>query len=120
MAAVALIEGVVAPVLQRYVPTPTALRLTDDVAHVNVALDGEILTVGGVLFWNTSIDALAVQPLAAVNVTEYIPVDVTLITGVVAVVFHRYVPVPTALRLTLGLAQVNVALDGLILTEVAF
>jgi hypothetical protein len=40
----------------------------------------------------------------------------TVMTGVVSPVDQRTEPVPRAVRLTLGLAQLSVALDGLILT----
>ena len=63
--------------------------------------------------------AVAVQPLPDVKVTEYVPEVLTDITGVVSVVDHKTVPLPTADRLTVGLAQVNVAELGLILTEAA-
>ena len=63
--------------------------------------------------------AVARQPLALVSVTEYVPATVAEITGVVAPVDHKTVPVPMADRLTVGLAQLNVPLLGVTLTEAA-
>jgi hypothetical protein len=37
--------------------------------------------------------------------------------GLVEPVFHNTLPTPTAVRLTLGLAQLKVALEGLMLTD---
>ncbi|GAB3697636.1 hypothetical protein GCM10027592_21970 [Spirosoma flavus] len=69
-AAVALMVCVVAPVFQRYVLVPPALKLTDELAHVSVALAGLILTVGTLLSWNTWALAVAVHPLLLITVTE--------------------------------------------------
>ena len=59
---------------------------------------------------------MAEQPLVLVRVSEYGPATLTEIADVVAPVLHRYVPLPTAVKLTIGLAQVNVALPGLMFT----
>ena len=75
-----------------------------------------MLTVGGVVSRYTCAEAKAVHPFAPVIVTEYAFAEVALMTDVVAPVLHRYVPVPTAVKLAVGLAQVNVALPGVTLT----
>ena len=48
--------------------------------------------------------------------TEYVFAVLTDIACEVAPVLHRYVPGPATLKLIVGVAQVNVALDGLMLT----
>jgi hypothetical protein len=63
--------------------------------------------------------AVAVQPLALVNVTEYVLATLTEITDVLAPVDHKTVPAPMADRLTVGEAQLSVLLLGVMLTEVA-
>ena len=68
----------VSPVFQRYVPLPTAVKLTAGLVQVNVALAGLMLTVGGVWSAPTTTLVEAVQPLAPVTVTEYVLADVTL------------------------------------------
>lgn len=58
-----------------------------------------------------------VQPLAAVAVTEYVPLVLTTILGVVSPVFQR-TPVPDVLAVSVreGAAQVSVPEVGAMLT----
>ena len=102
---------------QRYVPVPIAVRLTLGLAQVNVAELGLMLRIGA--FWSalTTTLAEAVQPLVAANVTEYVPAALTGRIALVVLSSQRSVPVPTAVRLILGVAQVNVAELGVMLTE---
>ncbi|GAB3697647.1 hypothetical protein GCM10027592_21990 [Spirosoma flavus] len=66
-------EDDVSPVFQRYVPLlPVALRLTDEVAQLNVALEGVMLTVGTLLAWKIVRLVVLEQP-EDVTVTEYVP-----------------------------------------------
>jgi hypothetical protein len=58
-----------------------------------------------------------VQPLGEVNVTLYTPAADTLIVRSVELVLQRTLPLPTAVKLAVGLAQVRVALLGLILND---
>ena len=64
------IPDVVAPVLHRNVPVPIALKLTDEVVQVNVALLGEITSDGGFRSSLTLMLMEDVQPFVPVNVTE--------------------------------------------------
>jgi hypothetical protein len=65
----------------------------------------------------TVVEAVAVQPLAAVTVTEYAPAARTEMLAVSAPVLHRYDPFWLATRITVGLAQVKIAGSGSMRTE---
>ena len=98
---------------QRYVPPPVAVRLRLGLLQVNVALAGiRILAVGGVVLLLITCESVAVQPLGAVTVTEYVPELVMLRTAAVELLFQRYVPPPVAVKFRAVVVQVNVVLAG--------
>jgi hypothetical protein len=51
--------------------------------------------------------ATAVQPAAFVTVTVYVPVVLTVMAAVVAVVLHKYVPPPLAVKVVLSPEQME-------------
>ena len=53
-----------------------------------------------------------VHPLAAVTVTVYVPGALTDVVAVVALVLHKYVPPPVAVKLMLVVEQVNSVVVG--------
>jgi len=67
---VTLIEEVVAPLLQLYVPLPVAVKVADEEVQVSTAEEGETEAEGEVLFKLTEALALAVHPLPPVTVTK--------------------------------------------------
>ncbi|WP_461141635.1 hypothetical protein, partial [Spirosoma pomorum] len=112
-----VMEAVVAPVLQRTDPVPTAVSTAVGLAQLKVVLDVVILNDGA--FWSAVTLTLdeVVQPLGAVSVTLYTPALLTLIEAVVAPVLQRTDPVPTAVSTAVGLAQLKVVLDVVILKD---
>jgi hypothetical protein len=84
-----------------------AVSVTLGLEQLNVALAGLLLTVGTVLSSSIVIAPAAVQQPGEVSVTEYVPVELTVIWGSVEPVDQRTVPVPTAVRLADGFAQVS-------------
>ena len=78
--ALTVLEEPVPPPLQLYV-TPAGETVGVKVTFVatQVSVAGEILTVGGVIFWLTETEPEAVHPLAgSVTVTEYVPDEETV------------------------------------------
>ncbi len=63
--------------------------MPEGAAQVRVKKAGAIAAVGGVLFWFTVLEAVAVQPFASVTVTAKVPAAFTLKAAVVAPVLHR-------------------------------
>lgn len=116
-AVVTTIELAVTPVDQTAVPLPVAVSVTDGLAQVKVADDGLTFREGTAVELVTVVEATLVQPLALVNTTEYAPIVVTTIELAVTPVDQRAVPLPTAVSVTDGLAQVKVADEGLMLSE---
>jgi hypothetical protein len=88
-------------------------------AQVRVAELGKSVAGGGVVLLNTVAVANAVQPLAAVKVTEYVPAVETEMVELVAPVDHTTVPTPIAARLVTGTVQVSVVEARLMLTAAA-
>jgi hypothetical protein len=112
-----VMEAVVAPVLQRTLPLPTAVSTAVGLAQVKAVLVGVIVNDGAL--WSAVTFTLeeVVQPLGAVSVTLYTPALLTVIEAVVAPVLQRTDPVPTAVSTAVGLAQVKVVLDVVILND---
>jgi hypothetical protein len=115
-----VMEAVVAPVLQRTLPLPTAVSTAVGLAQVKVALEG--VTVKDGAFWSAVTLTLeeVVQPLDAVKVTEYTFALLTVIEAVVAPVLQRTLPLPTAVSTAVGLAQVKAVELALIVSDGAF
>jgi hypothetical protein len=78
-----VIVGVVAPVLHKYVLAPLAVSVIELVPHPSSVVFGKrvITTVGGVVLDVIVILAVAVQPLAAVPVTVYVPAVVMVLVA---------------------------------------
>jgi hypothetical protein len=114
-----LIEAVVAPVLQRTAPLPTAVSTAVGLAQVK-AVELALMVSDGAL-WSAVTLTLeeVVQPLGDVKVTEYTFALLTVMEVVVAPVLQRTAPLPTAVSTAVGLAQVKVALLGLIVNDSA-
>jgi hypothetical protein len=112
-----VIEAVVAPVLQRTLPLPTAVNTAVGLAQVKFVLLGLIVNDGAL--WSAVMLTLdeVVQPLGEVKVTLYTPALLAVIEAVVAPVLQRTDPVPTAVSTAVGLAQVSVALEGLMVKD---
>lgn len=81
-----LIEAVLAPVLQMYVPPPPAVNVVEPPAQITEV--PAILAVGIGFTVNVRL-AEAVQPVALVTVTVYAPAVFTVIAGVTAPVLHK-------------------------------
>jgi hypothetical protein len=115
-----VMEAVVAPVLQRTLPLPTAISTAVGLAQVKVVLVGVIVNDGAV--WSAVMLTLeaVVQPLGEVKVTLYTPALLTVMEAVVAPVLQRTLPLPTAVKLAVGLAQVKAVELALIVSDGAF
>ena len=68
--------------------------------------------------------AVAVQPFSPVTVTINVPAVLTTILEVVSPIPHKYVPVPVAVKVVLGVAQFNakpllfvIKSDGVVLSK---
>ena len=84
-----MIEGVVAPLDQRYDEPALAVSVTDPPVQNVVAPDG-VMVAAGAAFTVTTVGTEAVlQPLAFVTVTLYDPEALTVIACVVAPVDQR-------------------------------
>jgi hypothetical protein len=86
----ATIDWVVAPLLHRYVAPASelAVNVTEPpLQNVNGPL--AVMVAVGKAETVVVIEAVAVQPFAAVPVTVYVPADVTVLVGVVAPLFQR-------------------------------
>ena len=91
-------------------PPPVAVSVVIGAAQVSVA-GAAIFALGAILFCKTVLVAVAVQPLAAVAVTVYIPGAVTckvakLVTPVAG--FHWYDTPPEAVKFAVNTVQVRV------------
>jgi len=71
------------------VPPPLAVRDALVVAQVKVAELGLTEAVGAVVSELTVVEAVAVQPFAAVTVTVYVPALLAVMAAVVAPVLHE-------------------------------
>ena len=101
-----MIDGVVAPVDQRYDEPLDAVSVTLPPAQNVVGPPAEIVAVGFGLAVTTWGALVAVQPLASVTVTLKLPLVLTVIDVVVAPLDHRYdTPPPEAVSVTLPPAQ---------------
>ena len=114
---VTLILAVVAPVDQRKaVAEEVAVRVREVAAQVSVPLTAK-LRLGTVVLLLRMVVAVAVQPLAPVAVTEYVPAPLMLILAVVAPVLQRRALVDeVAVRVSEEVAQVSVPLRGTMLS----
>jgi hypothetical protein len=122
---IGLEAATIEPLLQAYVPSPLAVNMVLMVVQFN-ADKPEMAAVGGVL--STVIETLAVpvQPPAMVTVTEYmdVPVAVGVATGATTVVelkpvpdqAYETAPEGAAVKVVLGVAQLTVVKDGVIVT----
>lgn len=92
-----MIVALVEPVLQEYVPVPDAVSVAVDPEQMVVfpLMDAE----GGLLIVTVTV-AVSVQPLAVPTITVYValPVGVTVMEEVLAVVLHEYTVPPEAAR----------------------
>src|ERR1043165_108189 len=105
---------------QSYVPPPLAVSVTDVAEQVIVPLEGLILATGGAIFWLTTDDAAAVQPLASVRVTVYVPCALAVVDEVLLPLPQLNVPVPVAVMVIDVVVQVSVAAAGDTLNAGAF
>lgn len=114
---VTLILAVVAPVDQRKaVAEEVSVRVREVAAQVSVPLTAK-LRLGTVVLLLRMVVAVAVQPLAPVAVTEYVPAPLMLILAVVAPVLQRRALVDeVAVRVSEEVAQVSVPLRGTMLS----
>jgi hypothetical protein len=98
--------AVVAPLLQAYVPPPTAVKVV--LAPLQITDVPVILAVGKALTV-TVLVAVAVHPFELVTVTVYVAlaVGLTLIDAVVSPVLHAYVPPPAAVNEVLPPLQIT-------------
>jgi hypothetical protein len=104
-------------VLQRTLPLPTAVSTAVGLAQVKAVELALIVSDGA--FWSAvtlTLEAV-VQPLGAVKVTLYTPALLAVMEAVVAPVLQRTLPLPTAVSTAVGVAQVSVVLDVVILND---
>jgi hypothetical protein len=98
-----------------YVPPPVAVNVILDVLQSKIVVDETIDAVGTDPSLVIPIFAVAVQPLLAVTITEYVAaVEIVFVADVVPS-FHRYVPPPVAVSVMLVVEQSNTVVDELIL-----
>jgi hypothetical protein len=99
------IVAVVAPVFHKYVPPPVAVKFV--LPPLQITFVPVIFAIGKA-FTATPLLAVAVQPLAFVTVTVYVAfaVGLTVMAAVVSPVFHKYVPLPAAVKVVLPPLQI--------------
>jgi hypothetical protein len=91
-------------VFHRYVEPPEAVNVEDWPEQITFV--PAMLGVGKGLTVKVRL-AVAVQPLALVAVTVYVPAVLTVIAAVVAPVLHRYVDPPEAVKVEDWPAQIT-------------
>jgi hypothetical protein len=79
----------VVPSFHKYVPPPVAVNVILDVEQSNIVVEDVIEAVGKVVLKVIVVFAVAVQPLAAVTTTEYVPAELTFLVADVVPSFHK-------------------------------
>jgi hypothetical protein len=76
---------------------------------------GEVIeAIGKVALKVIVVLAVAVQPLAAVTTTEYVPAVVMFFVADVMPSFHKYVPPPVAVKVMLVVEQSKIVVEDVI------
>jgi hypothetical protein len=112
-------------------PPPVAVKVILVVEQSNTVVEELIAATGIEGSAVIIVEAVAVQPFAAVTTTEYVPAVVMFLVADVLPSFHKYVPPPVAVKVMLVVEQSkivvgevieaigNVVLDVIVLLAVA-